>query len=319
MAVYFFYGEEDYNIEQEILKLRKGLDKNFLEMSFKTYDCPKFPDLISILRSQPMMFGKMLIIINCLNYFSKTFDDKEIKAIEEALECNNDNLDIVFVASLPRNEGKKIDARKKLFKILKKYNAQEFPLIPAYKTSELENWITKQGKTKGLKLAKDALTAIISQIGNNLRQIDGELEKLKLFAYPQDTITADMVREICISNEDLFAFSDFLMENEKDRALLEYRKLLDTRYPLEILSTLQTMLRRWIILKARAQSATPMELSRMTGMHEYVIKLTLQKLKKNNLKDLVKLKENLTEAEYRIKSGLAPDVEKEVENALFRN
>ena len=319
MAVYFFYGEEDYNIEQEILKLRKGLDKNFLEMSFKTYDCPKFPDLISILRSQPMMFGKMLIIINCLDYFSKTFDDKEIKAIEEALEFNNDNLDIVFVASLPRNEGKKIDARKKLFKILKKYNAQEFPLIPAYKTAELENWITKQGKTKGLKLAKDALTAIISQIGNNLRQIDGELEKLKLFAYPQDTITADMVREICISNEDLFAFSDFLMENEKDRALLEYRKLLDTRYPLEILSTLQTMLRRWIILKARAQSATPMELSRMTGMHEYVIKLTLQKLKKNNLKDLVKLKENLTEAEYRIKSGLAPDVEKEVENALFRN
>ena len=131
-------------------------------------------------------------------------------------------------------------------------------------------------------------------------------------------VTASMVREICISNEDLFAFSDFLMENEKDRALLEYRKLLDTRYPLEILSTLQTMLRRWIILKARSQNSSPMELSRMTGMHEYVVKLTLQKLKKNNLKDLVKLKENLTEAEYRIKAGLALDVEKEVENALFR-
>ena len=34
---------------------------------------------------------------------------------------------------------------------------------------------------------------------------------------------------------------------------------------------------------------------------------------------MVKLKENLTEAEYRIKSGLAVDVEKEVENALFRS
>ena len=316
MAIYFFYGEEDYNIEQEIEKLKKGLDKNFLEMSFKTYDCPKFPDLISILRSQPMMFGKMLIVINCLDYFSKTYDDKELKAIEEALECNNENLDIAFVAQLPRNEGKKIDARKKLFKILKKYNAKECPLIPTYKTAELENWIIKQGKNKGIKFGKDSLTAIISQIGNNLRQIDGELDKLKLFAYPKDTVTVDMVREICISNEDLFAFSDFLMENEKDKALLEYRKLLDT--PLEILSTLQSMFRRWIILKAKAQNSTPVELSRMTGMHEYVVKLTLQKLKKNNLKDLVKLKENLTEAEYRIKAGLAPDVEKEVENALFR-
>ena len=81
MAIYFFYGEEDYNIEQEVEKLKKGLDKNFLEMSFKTYDCPKFPDLISILRSQPMMFGKMLIVINCLDYFSKAFDEKELKEI----------------------------------------------------------------------------------------------------------------------------------------------------------------------------------------------------------------------------------------------
>ena len=138
MAVYFFYGEEDFNIEQEIEKLKKGLDKNFLEMSFKTYDNPKFPDLISILRTQPMMFGKMLVVINCLDYFSKTFDDKEIKHIAEVLEENNDNLDIVFVAQLKRDEGKKLDSRKKFFKTLSKYNAQEFAVIPTYKTAELE-------------------------------------------------------------------------------------------------------------------------------------------------------------------------------------
>lgn len=318
MAVYFFYGEEDFNIEQEINKLKKGLDKNFLEMSFKTYDNPKFPDLIAILRSQPMMFGKMLIIINCIDYFSKTFEDKEMKEIESAIENNNENLDIVFVAQLPRGEGKKLDSRKKFFKLLAKQKSKEFPTIPTYKTAELESWIIKTGKSKDLKFDKDALTAIISQIGNNLRQIDKELDKLKLFAYPNNTITADMVKEICISNEDLFAFSDYLMINEKDKALLEYRKLLDTKYPLEILSTLQTMLRRWIILKAKGKTSSPIELSRLTGMHEYVVKLNLQKLKNTNLKELVRLKENITDAEYRIKAGLALDVEKEVENALFR-
>ena len=115
MAIYFFYGEEDFNIEKELDKLKKGLDKNFLEMSFKTYDNPKFADLTAILRTQPMMFGKMLIVINCLDYFSKTFDDKEIKEITSALENNSDNLDIVFLAILPRNEGKKLDSRKKFF------------------------------------------------------------------------------------------------------------------------------------------------------------------------------------------------------------
>jgi len=318
MAVYFFYGEEDFDIEQEIAKLKKGLDRNFLEMSFKTYDNPKFPDLIAILRSQPMMFGKMLIVINCLEYFSKTFEDKEIREIEKAIEDNNDNIDIVFVAELPRGEGKKLDSRRKFFKLLSKHNAKEFPTIPTYKTAELENRIIKLGKNKEIKFDKDALTAIISQIGNNLRQIDKELDKLKLYAYPNDTITADMVQIICISNEDLFAFSDYLMINEKDKALFEYRKLLDTKYPLEILSTLQTMLRRWIILKSKGNECSSFELAKLTGLHEYVVKLNLQKLKNTNLKDLVRLKENLTESEYKIKSGMTLDVEKEVENALFR-
>lgn len=316
--IYFFYGEEDFDIEKEVEKLKKGLDKNFLDMSFKTYNNPKFPELIAILRSQPMMFGKMLIVINCIDYFSKAFEDKEMKEIESAIENNNENLDIVFTAVLPRNEGKKLDSRKKFFKLLSKQNAKECAVIPTYKTADLEARIAKLGKERGIKFEKDAYTAIISQIGNNLRQIDKEIDKLKLFAYPKDVITAKMVKEICVSNEDLFAFSDYLMENEKDKALLEYRKLLDTRHPLEIVVTLQTMLRRWIILKAKAQSCSSMELSRMTGMHEYVVKLSLQKLKKTNLKNLVRLKQNLTDAEYNIKAGLALDIEKEVENALFR-
>ena len=318
MAIYFFYGEEDFNIEKELDKLKKGLDKNFLEMSFKTYDNPKFADLTAILRTQPMMFGKMLIVINCLDYFSKTFDDKEIKEITSALENNSDNLDIVFLAILPRNEGKKLDSRKKFFKLLSKFNAREFPTIPTYKTAEIEEWVKKQAKSKGIKPSSDAVTNLVIQVGNNLRQLDTELDKLKLLAYPSENITADMVKEICISNEDLFVFSDLLMQNEKDRALLEFHKLLDKKHPLEILATLQTMLRRWIILKAKSGELTNYELSRLTGQHEFVVQKTLQKLKKTNLKDLVALKQNLTEAEYRIKSGQALDVEEEVENAILK-
>ena len=318
MAIYFIHGEEDFNIEKEIEKLKSSLDKNFLEMSFKTYDNPKFPELISILRTQPMMFGKMLIVINCLEYFSKTFDDKEIKEITQALENNTENLDIVFVAQLPRDEGKKLDSRKKFYKLLSKYNNIECATIPTYKTAELEGWIRKQAQSKKLKMTQDALTAMVSQIGNNLRLIDKELDKLQLAAYPENTVNAQMVKENCISNEDLFAFSDYIMAGEKDKALREYRKLLDKKYCLEIVSTLQTMLRRWIVLKAKASELSPFELAKITGQHEYVVKLTLQKLKKASLKDLVKLKENITEAEYRIKAGLSQNPEAEVENAFFK-
>ena len=314
--IYFFYGDEEFNIEQEILKLKSKLDKNFLDMSFKTYDNPKFADLIAILRTQPMMFGKMLIIINANEYFNKTFEDKELKQIEDALEGNNDNLDIVFVAELPRNEGKKLDSRKRFFKLLSKYNVKEFPSIPTYKMAELEAWIKKH--SKDLKFSQEAIQTLISQVGNNLRELNGEIEKLRLFIYPKTDVSKEDVQELCISNEDLFAFSDFLMKGDRGMAVLEYRKLLEKKYVLEIVSALQTMLRRWITLKAKASENSPFELSKMTGMHEYVVKLNLQKLKNTSLKDLVKLKQNLTNAEFKIKSGLVLEPEREVENALFR-
>ena len=77
------------------------------------------------------------------------------------------------------------------------------------------------------------------------------------------------------------------------------------------------MLRKCIILKTNT-SLTPAELSKLTGQHEFVVKQTLQKLKKTNTADLVKLRENLFEAECKIKSAEAIDVVSEVECAIIR-
>ena len=163
----------------------------------------------------------------------------------------------------------------------------------------------------------DAIDLMIQQIGNNLREFDTELDKLKLIAYPEKKVTKKMVAEICVSNEDLFNFTELIMKGERDRALLEFNKLLDKKHPLEILAAVQTMLRKWIILKTKT-SLSPAELSKLTGQHEFVVKQTLQKLKKTNTADLVKLRENLFEAECKIKSAEAIDIVSEVECAIIR-
>lgn len=313
--IYFFYGDEDFNIDLEVEKLKKELDPNFLEMSYKTYDHPKFPDLIAILRTQPMMFGKMLIVIDCFKYFSESFEDKEIAQITEALEANNDSLDIVFTAKIPRDEGKKLDSRRKLYKLLSKQNAKEFATIPSYKP-ELNSWIIKQAKSYKLNLTPEAVQTLISMVGNNLRQLDSEIQKLAISVHPKDTADEKDVKEICTNNEDLFALSDALMQMQYDTALLEYKKLLDKDHPIKILATLQTMVRKWVTLKANSKKSS-FELTKMTGTNEYVIKLNLQKMKNTTLKQLVTLKSNLTNCEYKIKSGQALDVEREVADAFF--
>lgn len=320
MAVYFFYGDEDFNIDSELENMRSKLNPDFISMSYQVLDNPDYQTLIQALRTPPMMFGDTLIVINSENYFAgnkNAFEDSELEDIEDAIKNNPDGLNIVFVVKLPRDENKKLDSRRKLYKILSKTNAREFPTFKTYKTAEIAAWIKSRGKTKGISFKDDAVELLIEQIGNNLREFDGEMEKLKLIAYPEKVVTKKMVEDICISNQDLFNFTELIMRGEKDRALLEFKKLLDKKHPLELLSAIQTMLRKWILLKTKT-SLSSMELSKLTGMHEFVVKQTLQKLKKTSAADLVKLKENLFEVEYKIKSAESVDMISEVECAIIR-
>ena len=324
--IYFFYGDEEFNISNEIKKLKDKLDKNFIQMAYKEISNPKFPDLVAVISSQPMMFGKMLIVIDCIKYFkSKSddeggFDDKELKQLEDALENHNENLDIVFRAYSEPDSKKKttIDKRKKIFKILSKYNAQEFSQIPSYKTDELENWIKNQAKKHDLKIDNDAVSVMLLQVGSNLRLLDSELEKLKVFVKDKSA-TKEIIKEICVNNDDLFAFIGYLSSGNMPKALAEYQKLLMTKHPLAILSVLHSMLHTKIQIKANSLHYSPDEIAKMINMHPYRVKLEMGKLKNISLKNLVKLKENLTQAEYKIKTGQSSmSPEREVEYALLQ-
>ena len=127
-----------------------------------------------------------------------------------------------------------------------------------------------------------------------------------------------MVEDVSISNQDLFNITEMIIKNQKDKALLEFKKLTDKKHPLEILSAIQTMLRKWILIKLKSQTMSTLELSKLTGQHEFVVKQTLQKLKNTKVSDLVTLKQNLYNAECKIKSAEALDIVSEVEIALIR-
>ena len=318
MGIYFFYGDEDYLLEEELKKYRAKLDTNFSSMNYVVHDNPSYPDLIAALRTQPMMFGKLMIVIKCEKLLTSALEDFQTKEISEALEGNTDSLDIFFVAKYPRNEGKKPDSRKKIYKILSKYNAKEFPTIKTYKIAELSAWINKESKKHDITIETDAINIMIEHIGNNLREFATEIEKLSLLAYPNKKVTAKMVNEICISNQDIFNFADYIMKGQKGLALLELKRLLDKKHPLELLAATQTMMRKWILIKLKSTTMSASEISKVVGQHEFVVKQTIQKLKNTSLKDLVHLKEMLTEAEYKIKSGASIDIISEVENAIIR-
>ena len=309
MTIYLFWGQEEFNLEQKMSELKnKYVTPEFATMSYKVYDGPEFEELREALCTSPFMFGSVFIRIDISKYFGGgkkeiVFTDKELKYLEEILANINENTHVAFVYKIPANTTKKIDTRKKIYKIISKYaKVEEFPQYKSY-DKELLIWIKKQAKTKDINLNEQSAKVLIDTIGASLRALDNELEKLKIFKHPKKEITIEDIKTICPQGEDVFKIIDFYTSGKKDLALDEIRKLGEKQHHLATLATLNTNIRNALNIKLLAEKYSSLEISRQLGKHEYWIKLQLEKLRNVPTNNLLELKLKLTEAEYNIKSG----------------
>ena len=192
----------------------------------------------------------------------------------------------------------------------------EFPEWKTY-SKELPSWIQKQAKQKDLIIASDVVQFLIDRLGTNLRIINSELDKLKLAIYPTKAVTKEHIQNICTSSEDIFVLTDYILKGEKDKALLEFQKLCTNKHYLEILAVLQTNFSKMASIKVDSGNKSPMEIAAKNHLPEFIVKKHLEKLRKVPMDRIIKIRKNLLEAEYRVKTGEMSFYELPVELALL--
>jgi DNA polymerase III delta subunit len=151
----------------------------------------------------------------------------------------------------------------------------------------------------------------------NLRVIENELEKLKLALYPTKMVKKEDIQNICTSSEDIFLLTDYILKGQKDLALLEFKKLSTNKHYLEILAVLQTNFSKLASIKVDSVSLNSFEIASKTKLPEFVVKKQLEKLKNVPMDKIIKIRENLLQAEYRVKTGEIAFYELPVELALL--
>lgn len=322
MTLYLFHGQEEFLMEKEIGRLKnKLLDKSFISMNYKTFSNPKYTNLIDIISTQPMMFGNSLMLVEMNDYFEQkgvgVLDDKQLSQLEKALSCVPEQINIIFLYKLDRNDKKKLDTRRKIYKIFADIcEVQEFKQLPSYDKA-LPGIIIKLAKEQALELTNDCSSKIIEMLGANLRVISNELEKLSLYIYPNKKPTVNDVEKICTSVKDVFKLVDYFILSKKDEAMLEFALLTQTQHPLQIMALLQSTISRFINLKLLSRELNSFEISKKVNMHEYRVKLELEKIRGYKYDELLQLKKNLTECEYKIKSGQVYTDELAVEQLIL--
>ena len=314
MPVYFLWGDEDYLIEKRAQNIKKEILKNDInELNYRAVDNPSFSLFSELLRTNAMMFGDVVIQIKCAKYFLESknkekLDDKQTKELIDAINNISERIHIILICPTPRGEKKKPDSRKKLYKeLIKITKPEEYQSYKTYEEYKLIPVIKKIANEKGLKINQNECSLIIQTVGSSLRDIANQLEKLKLYAYPNDLITPEMIKDIVSNNTDIYNLVDLILKKDYKQALYDISELLQKEHYLPSLAFIQTTFSNLVRLKLYANTCSSYELAIKLNQNEYVLKKNLEKIKNINLNELIRLKINLTNAEYKLKTGILKD------------
>lgn len=314
MPIHFLWGDEDYLIESSINKIKKEvLGDDINELNYRVVDNPNISLFSELIRTNAMMFGDVIIQIKCQKYFLETkskekLDDKQVLELIQGLNNISPRVHLILVCPTPRGEKKKPDSRKKLYKeILKLTKPQEFPSYKNYEEYKLIPIITKMAKELDLKIGQNEASTLIQTIGSSLRDISVQLEKLKLYAHPENVITIQMIKEVVSVNYDIYKLIDLILEKKWTDALNLISDILQKEHFLPSLAFLQTSITNMLKTKTYMSSMSSFDLALKLNQNEYVVKKNMEKVSKVKLEELIRLKVNLTEAEFNLKTGAIKD------------
>tara|TARA_R110002051_G_scaffold146640_2_gene219368 strand:- start:9244 stop:10245 length:1002 start_codon:yes stop_codon:yes gene_type:complete len=184
--IYFLFGEEAYFIDKisDYIgdKVLTEEEKGFNQMVLYGRDV-SIDDIVGNAKRYPMMAERQVVIVKEAQHLSRTIENL-------CAYAENPQKSTVLVICY---KYKKLDKRKKLFKIIKK-NGVIFESKKLYE-NQVSDWLRKHLLSRGYTISHKAALLLVEYLGTDLSKISKEIEKLKL-ALPQQTeITPEHIEE----------------------------------------------------------------------------------------------------------------------------
>lgn len=175
-----------------------------------------------------------------------------------------------------------LDGKNALFKAAEQHGKVIQCTQP--KGAALESWIVKRAKSIGVAIQPEAAAMLANFIGNQLRLLANELDKLATYVGPGNAITVEAVRLLTahVQEARIFDLTDALAQRNRTRALDILHDLLsDGEPPLKLLSTVTTQVRSLLLVKELAQKGMrSAQISSTLGMAPFVVDKALRQVGK---------------------------------------
>jgi len=320
---YVFHGDEEFRCSQAVAKLKAQIVSDGIgDLNIVVLDGKKvgLGELIGACNAVPFLTDRRLVIVEGLLGRLEPRASSRAKKREKSRSPSASELEYAdklaaYLPDLPPSTRLVFVERKRLSPhnpILKQATGSSEAYVREFKqpgSGALQDWIRRQARRKGADITGDAVRMLISFVGQNMRLLDQELEKLVALVNYSGTITGDDVKTLVHATHDpnIFSLVDALGLRDRQRAMLELQELLATGASDLYLLAMMTRQIRLILSvkdlmeeKGLAPDATRREL-RIS--HRFILEKLLRQARWFSIEELEMIQRRMLGIDQAIKTG----------------
>jgi DNA polymerase-3 subunit delta len=250
MPVYFYWGDDDYQISQAVKKLiDNSIDPMWRDFNYTKINASGDLEVMDGLNqavTAPFGMGSRLTWLADTAIAQKC-SESLLAELERTFQNLPNNSHILFTSS------NKPDGRAKSTKLIQKHaKVLEFSLIPPWKPEAIAQLVKQAATEIDLKISADGIDLLVDTIGNDTRRLMMELQKLQLSHHGKTKpITAKEIASLVqASAHNSLQLAGAIRNANTSQALTLIAELLrNNEVGLRICATLVGQFRTWLWIK----------------------------------------------------------------------
>lgn len=296
--LYLIVGEDQELINFYLNKIMKeiGLDEekkiNYDMNTSSISDILDEVSMISLFSSEKVVIG--------YNFDISKINDNDRDYLIRYLNNNNSNdRYIILIAG-------KVDGRSKDYKIFK----DKFKIIDLLQVDngkDIYKYIEDYIKDRGYKIDKYNLDYLVELLGNDINNINNEIDKILLYLNDDKVISREIIDKLVSDNIDniMYEFTNAVLDRDYEKISKMYNdfKIENVGYDY-LIGSLGNALRGALVIKMLYnQGNSNSEIAKFIGKKEFYVKKMLERLYNYTVDDLCVMIDKLGIIDREYKSG----------------
>lgn len=294
--LFLIVGEDKKIIDFSLFNIINSIDYDENNKIIYDMSVNSFMDVMEEASMVSLFSPIKVIIVN--NFILDNLNDNEFEYLERFVNNKVSDVYMIFISN-------KVDARKKSYKLFK----DNFKIIEVEKIDDnnIYDYVEDKIKDRGFKIDNINITYFLSKVGNDINNINSELEKLFIYKDNDKRILKEDIDLLILDNIDnvIYEFTNAILDNDYDKVKSMYDKFMLDNISIDyLIATVTGSIRNSLIIKLlNKKNMSNFEIGKIIGKKEYFVKKSLDRLYQYSVEDLGSYINKLAKIDRNFKTG----------------